>query len=187
MKIVVITASSLFFYISTVTAQTEVAYNGNEKESRQEKREAAIAEKTLKRNERGVSYQSYQQFLRDFPNAEDVSWNMSKIFEEAAFTDAGVKTIAYYDYDSQLVGTTCEKKFTDIPAKAQEYIKNHFEGYNVESVILFDDNENNETDMTLYNTAFDDADNYFVALKNNKEFIIVKADMDGAVSFFKKL
>jgi hypothetical protein len=168
-------------------AQNEIVYTGNDKESRQEKRESAAAYRTLKRNERGVSYQSNQQFLRDFPNAENVNWNVGKVFEEVIFTDAGIKTTAYYDHDSQLVGTTSEKTFADIPVKAQENIKNHYKGYNVETVILFDDNEDNDTDMTLYGTSFEDADNYFVALKNDKEFVIVKADMEGAVSFFKKL
>jgi len=53
--------------------------------------------------------------------------------------------------------------------------------------VYIDDNEDNDTDMMLYNTVFQDADNYFVALQNDKQLIILKVDMEGAVSFFKKV
>ena len=54
-------------------------------------------------------------------------------------------------------------------------------------VIYFDDNESNDLDMVLYKTAFDDADNYFVVLKKGNEEIILRSDLAGTVSYFKKL
>ena len=116
--------------------------------------------------ERAVTYQTNQQFIRDFPDAENVRWNPGRPLEEVTFTNDHIEITAYYDVDSKLIGTTTEKKFADIPAKAQQYINKHFKGYNPESVIMFDDNEDNDTDMMLYNTVFEDADNYFVALRN---------------------
>jgi hypothetical protein len=137
--------------------------------------------------ESNVNYQTIQHFKYDFPKAENVNWNRSRNFEEATYTDGGSTFTAYYDIESNLVGTITSKNYSDVPATAREYIRKHYKDYSVENVVLFDDNEDNETDMTLYNTEFEDADNYFVVLKNDRESIIVKADMEGAVSYFKKL
>jgi hypothetical protein len=161
----------------TSMAQQDVA-SLSKKETTKEKRE-------LRKKE--VSYQSKQQFERDFPDANHASWRVSPNFEEAAFMNNGTPTTAYYDNDSQLVGTTVIKSFSDLPAKAQEHIRSHYQGYKPGDVILFDDNEVNETDMVLYSTAFEDEDNYFVPLKNAKETIILKVNMAGEVSFFKKV
>ncbi|MES1215480.1 MAG: hypothetical protein ABUT20_08185, partial [Bacteroidota bacterium] len=169
MKATFIAVSSLLLFTSALKAQTETAYITSDKETKLEKREIKKAER---KNE--VSYQSKEQFSRDFPDAKNIIYSVSKNFEEAEFTENGIRLTAYYDADSKLVGTTTAKEFSDIPAKAQEYIKKHYAGYNVEQVTLFDDNEDNDTDMMLYDTVFDDADNYFVALKSNTEFIIVK-------------
>ena len=54
-------------------------------------------------------------------------------------------------------------------------------------VVKYDDNESNDTDMILYGTAFNDADNYFVELKNDSEAIVVKVDLPGEVSFFTNM
>ena len=39
----------------------------------------------------------------------------------------------------------------------------------VDTVIFFEDNNVNDTDMLLYGNQFSDADNYFVELSNNKK------------------
>jgi hypothetical protein len=187
MKTILIAAGSLLLYTTLVKAQSETVYSSNNKETKQEKREAKKTARELKRNNNDVSYQTKQQFSRDFNNAQDVSWNVTENFEEATFTTGDVKMTAYYDTDSKLVGTTTLKTFSDIPLTAQEHINNHYKGYTIEAVLLFDDNEDNDTDMMLYNKMFEDADNYFVTLKNSKELIILKVDTAGEVSYFKKL
>jgi len=67
------------------------------------------------------------------------------------------------------------------------HIKKNYSGYTPGKVILFDDNEYNDTDMELFSTVFDDEDNYFVSMENDKETIILKVKMNGNVSFFKTL
>ncbi|MGC4036436.1 MAG: hypothetical protein QM764_10770 [Chitinophagaceae bacterium] len=125
--------------------------------------------------------------MRAFPDAQNVTWDMPSLFEEATFYSDGKMMTAYYDVDNELVGTTTEKSFSDLPKKAQEHIAKFYKNYTPGAVILFDDNEDNDTDMVLYGTVFDDADNYFVTLKNEKETILVKVDMNGGTSFFKKI
>ena len=134
-----------------------------------------------------VSYQSKQQFAGDFENTPVKQWVRTAYFDEASFMKNGKEMKAYYDQDSKLVGTTTIKSFDELPAKVQKIINNKYPGYSKEEVLLFDDNEPNETDMLLYGRQFDDADNYFIVLKKNDRSIILKADMQGNLSFFKEL
>jgi hypothetical protein len=179
MKNIMIAGSILLLYTATANAQSESSAGKDEKETK--------AERFAKRNSITVSYQSSQAFLRDFPDAGKVNWKTIAPFEIAEFNSKGIVTKAFYDMDNELVGTTTEKSFTDIPLIAQKYIQRKYSGYTTENVILFDDNEYNDTDMELYGTPFEDEDNYFVSLKNDKETILLKVNMSGDVSFFKKL
>ena len=161
MKYVLPAACVLLLCSYTSMAQTDAAIL-TRKGERQEKRE-------MKRNNKEVSYQSKQQFMRDFPGTDNPTWKATVHFDEVTFNNNGVITTAYYDAESSLVGTTVVKSFTDLPAKAQENIKRYYKEYTPDTVILFDDNEVNQTDMVLYDTAFQDEDNYFIVLRNEKE------------------
>ena len=124
------------------------------------------------------------QFNDDFPDAKDVSWDEAA-FSEATFYDAGIVKTAYYDWDHKLVGTTTKVDFSVLPEKAKRYIDKEYPGYKVRRVILFDDNEANNTDMYLFNNSFADEDNYFPVLTKGSKEIILKVTMDGDVSFFQ--
>lgn len=154
------------------TAKTEI------KEERKELRK-------LKGSE--VSYQSKQAFAKDFGNIPVTKWARTDYFDEATFTKDGKVMTAYYDANSQLVGTTSHSTFDQIPAVAQKYINNKYAGYTKGEVIFFDDNELNETDMVMYGEQFDDADNYFIDLKKDGKEIMLRSDMSGNVSFFKQI
>lgn len=184
MKAMLIAASTVLLGIGAANAQTESGSGNDKKEMNRELRRE---ERDVKRNEMVESYQANQAFLRDFKDAKDVTWKVTPIFEEATFDQDGATTTAYYDFDDELVGTTTLKTFDDIPATAKEFIQKHYAGYAPGEVVLFDDNEANDTDMELYNTIFDDEDNYFVSMKNAKETIVLKVNMNGDVSYFKKL
>lgn len=184
MKNILIAGSVILLYTTGANAQSESGIGKDEKEVKSELRKA---EREVNRNVNTVNYQINQAFLRDFPGAENVNWRTVSIYEVAEFNNKGTITNAYYDIDNELVGTTTGKTFTDIPLIAQKHIKKNYSAYTPENVILFDDNEYNDTDMELYGTAFEDEDNYFVSLKNDKETIVLKVNMSGDVSFFKKL
>lgn len=179
MKNVLSVTGFVLLLSATAMAQTDVATIAK-KEERKEKRE-------IRRETKEVSSLSKQHFSNDFPDVNDAHWNATVNFDEVTFTNNGVKTTAFYDFNSQLVGTTVNKSFSDIPAKARQNIQEHYKGYKNGDVIMFDDNEANETDMILYGTRFEDEDNYFVSIKNSKETIVLKVNMEGEVSFFKKI
>jgi len=125
-----------------------------------------------------------EQFNYDFPKATDVSWTRS-VFEEAAFTDGNIHKIAYYDVDNNLVGTTSYVDYSVLPAKAQRYISKKYKGYMIDKVILFDDNEANQTDMSLFDNSFEDEDTYFPVLSKDSKQVILKVTTEGNVSFFR--
>jgi hypothetical protein len=189
MKNVIIIGSMLVFTVTTAFAQDEVAYNEpaklilhkTSKEQREENR-------LIRREKTAITpnYMTAANFSFDFPNAKNVSWKRGE-FEEASFMLNGKDMKAFYDYTDQLVGTTSQVNYDAIPASAQKEIARYYKGYTPKEVILFDDNEYNDTDMILYGNAFEDEDNYFVEMTNNNKTIVLQVNMEGTVSFFKDI
>jgi len=134
-----------------------------------------------------VSYQSKQAFFADFGNVPVSKWERTDTYDKADFTKNGQLMTAYYDADAELVGTTSNKTFGDIPASAQKYIDKKYPDYIKSDVVFFKDNELNETGMILFGDQFDDADNYFVELKKDNKDIVLQVSMSGDVSFFKQI
>lgn len=173
---------ALLIAVVSIQAQTQVA----KKEIRKEKHEKRVALRKLEGKE--VSYQSKEKFASDFGNVGDVQWARSGYFDEATFTDqSGRRTTAFYDNTPQLVGTTSPRKFGDLPESAQKYIKKNYQNYMDAQVLLFDDNEANDTDMLLYNMQFEDEDMYFIEVRKDAKTDVLKVSMDGNVSLFKTL
>jgi hypothetical protein len=134
-----------------------------------------------------VSEQAKAHFIADFGNMPDVQWKRSDNFDEAVFTKDGKKSTAWYDFNENLVGTTSKVSFADLPADGQKAIKTKYKDYTAGTIVYFDDNEMNETDMILYNQQFDDADNYFVELVKKNSIMVVRVNTIGEVFFFKQL
>jgi hypothetical protein len=120
----------------------------------------------------------------DFPNAKSITWTRSA-FTEATFYDGDVLKTAYYDEDNGLVGTTTDVDYSMLPGKARHYINKKYPGYSVRRVILFDDNESNDTDMFLFNSSFRDEDTWFPVLTSGSKQIILRVTADGNVLFFQ--
>jgi len=126
-------------------------------------------------------------FYADYGDVPGVNWHTSNYYEEATFMKDGIQETAFYDFYGKLVGATMHKTFADLPAKGQKRINAEYKGYEIGAVIFFDDNELNDMNMVLYNTEFQDEDNYFVELKKGAEQLIVRSDVAGNISLFKKL
>ncbi len=133
-----------------------------------------------------VNYLTDQQFQLDFPSAANVKWYEGN-FAEATFDDGSIQKTAYYDSDNKLVGTITEVTYSNLPEKAKKDIQKDFPAYDVSRVIFFKDNPDNDTDMFLYTTPFQDEDSYFAEISNGSKEAILKINMDGQVSFFQNL
>lgn len=156
--------------------------------AKETKKEAKSEKKELRKLKgKEVSSRAKDHFLSDFGNVADANWTRGTQMDEVTFTKDGQKLTAYYDYDSNLVGTTSDKSFAALPPNAQKDIQKRYKGYNVGAVIMFDDNENNATNMNLYGTSFDDKDNYFVEISKGGKQSVLQVNMEGEVMFFRQL
>lgn len=189
MKNVLIIGSLLVFTATTAFAQDEMVYNEPAGFILHKTTKAQREENRLIRREKAASSPSYmtaQHFMIDFPNATNVTWKRFD-FEEASFTLNGKEMKAFYDPDNVLIGTTTPANYSDLPANAQKEIEKYYKDYTPKSVMLFDDNEFNDTDMILYGNAFEDEDNYFVEMTNNNKTVVLQVNMEGLVSYFKDI
>lgn len=196
MKNIFILLSFALFYVTSMQVQaqeTDKKAVKNEikeakKEVKKEKQVLKAEKKELRKLEKGdVSYQSKQEFYSDFGDVKDAQWKRSDYFDEVTFTKDGQSMKAYYDSQSKLVGTTSHKKFEDLPISAQKEIKSKYKNYTIKSVMLFDDNEANDSDMLLYGAQFEDSDNYFVELIKGDSGIVLQVTPEGNVFYFTKL
>lgn len=188
-KSITITAAILLVGISS-HAQTNIAVlkadqkqlHAQEKSIRHEMKEEKATLRKQEENE--VAYASKEQFAKDFGSTTAIAWRREGNFDVAEFMNDGVKQSAFYDPESKLIGVTSKKAFTDLPLQAQSLINRKYKDYTKEAVILFDDNQENQTDMILFGHSFEDADNYFVELSKDNKRIVLKCDMEGRVSYF---
>jgi len=152
------------------------------------KSETKAERKEIRKEDRNlVSDRSIDAFISDFGNIPNVVWEKEPPFDVAIYHKNGVEHKAFYDYNSKLVGTATNEKFADLPKNAQEKIKKEYSSYKVDGVVFFKDNEFNDQNMILYGTEFEDADNYFVELSNKGKNIVVQANPEGDIFFFKEL
>lgn len=185
MKTIITSAFVALLALGTIQANAQTTAKADKKEHHMEKKEARKSLRKLEGKE--VNEMSKTHFASDFPDATNVTWTRGAQFDEATFTQNGAQQTAYYDYDTNLVGTTSAKTFADIPAAAQKEINKQYKGYNIGAVIQYDDNENNDTDMLYYGTQFEDADHYFVTVSKGGKETILMVGMDGQVSYFKEV
>jgi hypothetical protein len=186
MKTLTLLTMACLFTFATMQSQAQDL--ANLKSKKEIKKEVKTERKALRKLEGPIiSNRSINNFSSDFGNISNVVWKRTNNFDEATFTKDGQKLTAYYDFESNLVGTTTEKTFADVPAAGQKEIKARYKDFSIDQVIFFNDNEYNETDMLLWGSQFDDADNYFVVLSKAQSKLILRVNTEGNVSFFKKL
>lgn len=189
MKKMILIGSAALFICTTAFSQSQLAYNSLSeiivyKSAKMEK--AATKEPKKEKKFTTPNYSTEQHFLGDFPGATDVKWYTNGV-DEVNFMLNGKAMTAFYDFDNSLIGTTSKADYNDLPQAARKYIEKHFQDYTPQDIILFDDNEYNDSPMELYETSFDDEDNYFVELANNNKKIVLQVSRDGLVSFFKDI
>jgi hypothetical protein len=189
MKHAIVFGSMLIFTATTAFSQEVLTLNEPIHYASHKLNKSQREENRSIRREKAATTPNYtteQHFETDFPNATNVSWRRAG-FEEAVFTVEGKEMKAFYDYNHELIGTTTPVTYLDMPEAGRKYIEKHYSDYTPQQVILFDDNEYNESDMVLYGNAFADADNYFVELANNNKTIVLQVNMEGLVTFFRDL
>ena len=132
-----------------------------------------------------VSNTSMKNFTIDFANVSNVNWTRTSNYDIANFTLKGKELKAYYDSDSQLVGTTQYKTIEDLPEKGQKILRDKYKDYSIGEIMFFNNNDLNKSPMLLWGTEIVDQSSYFVELTNATKKIVVNVDLGGNVSRFK--
>lgn len=189
MKNLVISFVALFFIIGVSQAQAQDIKNYASNMGKKEKRTELRAEHKEMRKfvVNNVSDRSLKSFNTDFGANSNVSWSRTANFDEASFLKNGQETKAYYDFEGNLMGTTTNKTFADLPLRGQKTITKSYAGFSVESVLLYDFNKLSDAQMILFNDQFVDSNNYFVQMSKGNERIILQVTPVGQVYYFKKI
>lgn len=136
---------------------------------------------------RNVSKLSINSFYTDFGYLPDAQWEKTEDFDKATFILDGQKISAFYDSSNTLVGTTSFKTFADLPAKGIKNLILTYKNYNVGSVVYFNSNEADKSGRLHYGSTLNDEENYFVELLKENERIIVRINLRGDVSLYKRI
>jgi hypothetical protein len=134
-----------------------------------------------------VSNTSMKNFKTDFAKASNINWTRTPNYDIATFNLKGQAMKAFYDSDSQLVGTTQYKTNEDLPEKGQKILRDKYRDYQIGKILYFDNNPLNKSPMLLWGTEIVDQSSYFVELSNATKKLVVYVDLDGNVSRFKQL
>ncbi len=136
---------------------------------------------------RDVDIITKNHFKSDFIDPRQVEWDTWGTLDEASFTLNGQNMKAYYNSSGELIGTTQDKNFTDLPSRSQKEILSKYGDYSIGPVTYYDNNEANELDMILWSSEDVDEGLYFVELTKGPDKIVVQVTPFGAVSLIKRL
>ncbi len=126
-----------------------------------------------------VSYGVQQAFNADFATASNASWTVTKNTQKVDFIMDGAKRTAFYNLAGDFLGVTQTVSYKAIPARSQRIIAEQYKGYNAGDVIVYQANQN-------YNSEIEST-TYFVDLKNDAHEVLVRVTESGAVEFFKQV
>jgi hypothetical protein len=167
--------------------------NANEAKSTITKTMTEIQKEGAETNQNGVSAFTVNQFASDFQDVTDIHFDRVKDHDVITYTQNGSMNTAYYDDNSELVGTIRNRSVQDLPAAAQKEIADRYPGYTVVRVVRFNANSDNETyidnnsDLPFYDDSSENSSNYFVELNNDNKAIVLMVGLSGEVSFFSTM
>ena len=181
--------------ITATYAQDSIADdNATKVQSTITKTMSEIQKEGSETNQNGVNAFTVNQFANDFPDVSNIHFTRKNNYDEVTYTENGINNTAYYDGNSELIGTIRNRSMQDLPAGAQTEIANRYAGYTVVRVVRFNMNGDNESyiennsELPFYGDSPENDSNYFVELKNNdNKTIVVMVGLTGEVSFFSAM
>lgn len=191
LQVVLFTFIVFFSFTNPAIAQTRpdlaAIYKSNNQDSRTMKRELR-AEKQSIRAVENISSQTMEKFKNSFPGAQNAEWSVpGEQFVEVQFLSRKNKPMmAYYSFDSHLLGTGHYADYSSLPANAQKFIGKKYKDYTPVKVMWIDLNEDSDEALDLFQTPVPN-DGYFVQMKNGNKQIVLQVETDGEVSFFNNI
>jgi hypothetical protein len=167
--------------------------NANGAKSTITKTMAEIQKEGTETNQNAVSAFTVDQFAYDFPDVTNIHFNRVNDHDVVTYAENGKDNTAYYDNNSELLGTIRNRSIQDLPAAAQTEIADRYPGYTVVRVVRFNANTDNESyisnnsDLPFYDDSSENNSNYFVELNNDNKAIVLMVGLSGEVSFFSTM
>jgi len=184
--VLMISSLALFAQTQEKAVNNDIALlKKNENRIKKEEREDRKELRQIGNSQAG--YLTLENFKVDFPKAKIVRSGQEPGFDRVVYKENGTEHDALYDFQGMLIGITTEKSFSDLPATARQFINKKFPGYKKDLVLLYDDNEENDTPPLLYEESYTGPDSYFVELNRDGKAIVLQVDMGGTVSFFANI
>ncbi len=120
-----------------------------------------------------IADNTLRQFGYSFYKATDVKWVSNSNFQKAIFKLGGKESYAIYNNQSQFLVATQKIESTDLPVKAQDYIKNNYADYVVNSSV--------KVIARPYDYQYsDDTNSFWVSLLNQNKQVILLIQPDGS-------
>ncbi len=196
-KVAVLAATFLLASIPFVVNAQEnekKAVKETKKEVKETRKEVKETRKELKENKKDlraakknqVSEFSKRQFEVDFGKNLSPVWSKTTHYDIVEFVKNGQKMVAYYN-QSNLIATSMDKTFADLPSKGQKHLKSKYKDYTINSVYFIDYRGSDASGGVQFYGRELDRDNYFVELQNGKKRMIIKVDESGNIELFKLL
>jgi hypothetical protein len=180
--------------ITATYAQDNLNDNdANELKSVRTNTQIEIQKEGTETNQNAVSVFTVNQFAYDFPDVTNIHFDKTKDYVAVTYSQNGRSSTAYYDDNSELMGTMRNRSIQDLPAAAQKEIADRYPGYSVARIVRFNANSDNETyidnnsELPFYDDSSENNSNYFVELNNDKKAIVLIVGLSGEVSFFSTM
>ena len=167
--------------------------NANDAKSTVTKTMTEIQKEGAETNQNAVSAFTVNQFAYDFPDVTNIHFARVNDHDVITYTENGKDITAYYDDNSELMGTIRNRSVQDLPAAAQKEIEDRYPGYTVVRVVRYNANSDNESyinnnpDLPYYDDPSENSSNYFVELNNENKAIVLMVGLSGEVSFFSNM
>jgi hypothetical protein len=166
--------------------------NANDEKPTVTKTMTEIQKEGAETNQNAVSAFTVSQFAYDFPDVTNIHFTRVNDHDVITYTENGKDNTAYYDDNSELMGTIRNRSVQDLPAAAQKEIADRYPGYTVVRVVRYNANSDNESyinnnpDLPYYDDSSENS-NYFVELNNENKAIVLMVGLSGEVSFFSNM
>ena len=189
MKKLTILTVSMFLVLSFGQLKANSTITETRKEIKKEKIEDKKSDRPALKKLEGtvVNQDSQTTFYMTLGNIPNISWTREVYFDVASYTKEGKEMKSFFDANGQFVGTAITIKATDLSSSIQKSIKKAYPDCIIGQAISYKDNEDNSTDMVMYDVQFDSQTQYFVEVTKGDSKFVVTCTADGEVNLFKQL
>ena len=132
-----------------------------------------IASSAFAGDKNALDFKGSDTFVKEFPQATEVTWSVKKEFTEVHFIWHNLKLQAFFDRQGNYIATSREISVKDLPLSYVININKEFRDFEITEAIEFDHAENG---MSYYITV----------VKDDKKYVL-NVSTDGTISVFKKM